>query len=57
MLEIVFAQIHYDRITSLQKAMFARFPEMRKFSLATVASIDDRDSLAKHFGGLKESIL
>ena len=37
--------------------MFARFPEMRKFSLATVASIDDRSSLAKHFGGLKKETL
>ena len=50
-------QIHYDRITSLQKAMFARFPEMRKFSLATVASIDDRKNLAKHFGGIKTETL
>ncbi len=30
---------------------------MRKFSLATVASIDDRRSLAKHFGGLKKETL
>ena len=37
--------------------MFARFPEMRKFALATVASIDDRKSLAKHFGGLKKETL
>lgn len=37
--------------------MFVRFPEMRKFSLATVASIDDRQSLAKHFGGLKTETL
>ena len=50
-------QIHYDRITSLQKAMFVRFPEMRKFALATVASIDDRASLAKHFGSLKKETL
>ena len=50
-------KIHYDRITSLQKAMFVRFPEMRKFALATVASIDDRASLAKHFGSLKKETL
>jgi len=37
--------------------MFVRFPEMRKFSLATVASIDDRQSLTKHFGGLKTETL
>ena len=55
--DLQFFQIHYDRITSLQKAMFARFPEMRKFALATVASIDDRQSLSKHFGGLKQETL
>lgn len=37
--------------------MFVRFPEMRKFALATVASIDDRASLAKHFGSLKKETL
>ncbi len=34
-----------------------RFPEMRKFALATVASIDDRANLEKHFGGLKTETL
>lgn len=37
--------------------MFVRFPEMRKFALATVASIDDRRNLAKHFGGIKTETL
>jgi len=30
---------------------------MRKFALATVASIDDRTNLTKHFGGLKTETL
>ena len=49
--------IHYDRITSLQKAVFTKYPEMRKFALATVASIDDRSSLEKHFGSAKKDTL
>ena len=53
-------QIHYDRITSLQRAMFAKYPEnpeMRKFALSTVASIDDQENLAKYFKGLKTEML
>lgn len=50
-------QLHYDRITSLQHAMFAKYPEMRKFALATVASIDDRDNLQKHFKNLSQDTL
>ena len=49
--------LHYDRITSLQKAVFSKFPEMRKFALATVASIDDRENLIKHFEGLSKETL
>ena len=49
--------IHYDRITSLQQAMFAKYPEMRKFALATVASIDDRENLTKHFQDLSKDVL
>ena len=49
--------VHYDRITSLQKAVFSKFPEMRKFALATVASIDDRENLVKHFEGLSKETL
>ena len=44
---------HYDCITSLQKAAFKSFPELRKFSLANVASIDTRTALAKHFEPLR----
>lgn len=49
--------LHYDKITSLQKAVFKKFPEMRKFALATVASIDDRENLKEHFDGLSKEIL
>ena len=45
-------QIHYSRITSLQKAAFAKFPDLRLFALTNVASVDTRDSLVEHFGCL-----
>ncbi|XP_063231396.1 RNA helicase aquarius [Bacillus rossius redtenbacheri] len=50
-------QIHYSLITSLQKAAFAKFPDLRSFSLANVASVDTRDNLLKHFGPLSEQKL
>ena len=53
-------QIHYDRITGLQRAMFAKYPDnydMRRFALATVASIDARENLEKYFKDLKKEIL
>ncbi|KAH9631581.1 hypothetical protein HF086_004348 [Spodoptera exigua] len=40
---------HYSRITSLQKAAFSKFPDLRLFALANVASVDTRESLQKHF--------
>lgn len=45
-------QMHYKKITSLQKAAFAKFPDLRSFALSNVASVDTRQSLEKHFGGL-----
>ncbi|XP_018334120.1 RNA helicase aquarius [Agrilus planipennis] len=50
-------QIHYRKITSLQKAAFAKFPELRMFALANVASVDTRNSLIKHFGPLSQEKL
>lgn len=50
-------QIHYDKITSLQKAAFSKFPELRAFSLANVASVDTRKALEKHFGPLSRDQL
>ncbi|XP_069675214.1 RNA helicase aquarius [Periplaneta americana] len=50
-------QIHYSRITSLQKAAFAKFPDLRDFSLANVASVDTREALLKHFGPLSQEKL
>ncbi|XP_006823851.1 RNA helicase aquarius [Saccoglossus kowalevskii] len=41
--------IHYDRITSLQRGAFKYFPELKKFSMANVGSIDTRDKLLAHF--------
>ncbi|NXW09774.1 AQR helicase, partial [Fregetta grallaria] len=49
--------IHYDRITSLQRAAFAHFPELYDFALSNVAAVDTRDSLVKLFGPLSSSIL
>ena len=37
----------------LQKAAFAKFPDLREFSLANVASVDTREALLKHFGPLR----
>ncbi|XP_045537954.1 RNA helicase aquarius [Papilio machaon] len=48
---------HYSRITSLQKAAFSKFPDLRLFSLANVASVDTRESLQKHFGNLSDKAL
>lgn len=39
--------IHYDRITSLQRAAFAHFPELYDFALSNVAEVDTRESLVK----------
>ncbi|XP_046401770.1 RNA helicase aquarius isoform X1 [Ischnura elegans] len=50
-------QIHYSKITSLQKAAFAKFPDLRSFSLANVASVDTRETLLKHFGPLSNDML
>ncbi|XP_023721856.1 RNA helicase aquarius [Cryptotermes secundus] len=50
-------EIHYSRIKSLQKAAFAKFPDLRDFSLANVASVDTREALLKHFGPLSQEKL
>ena len=36
-----------------QYAVFAKFPELRKFALATVANTDTRDALMEHFQALR----
>lgn len=50
-------QMHYQKITSLQKAAFAKFPELRSFALKNVASVDTRAALEEHFGGLDAASL
>ncbi|XP_017876403.1 RNA helicase aquarius [Ceratina calcarata] len=50
-------QLHYTKITSLQKAVFAKFPDLRGFALANVASVDTREALYKHFGLLSQEKL
>nr|XP_005006379.1 LOW QUALITY PROTEIN: intron-binding protein aquarius [Cavia porcellus] len=49
--------IHYDRITSLQRAAFAHFPELYDFALSNVAEVDTRESLVKFFGPLSSNTL
>ena len=50
-------QLHYDRITALQKAAFVKYPELRQFVLANVASVDTRQALTKHFKDLGYAFL
>ncbi|KAK6481299.1 RNA helicase aquarius-like isoform X2 [Huso huso] len=49
--------MHYDRITSLQRAAFAHFQELHNFALSNVAAVDTRDSLLKLFGPLSPNTL
>ncbi|XP_072555037.1 RNA helicase aquarius isoform X2 [Paramormyrops kingsleyae] len=49
--------LHYDQITSLQRAAFAHFPELQDFALSNVAAVDTRESLIKHFGPLSPNTL
>ncbi|KRT85402.1 hypothetical protein AMK59_171, partial [Oryctes borbonicus] len=50
-------QLHYSKITSLQKAVFAKFPELRNFALANVASVHSKEQLLKHFSPLSQENL
>ncbi|MBN3326288.1 AQR helicase, partial [Atractosteus spatula] len=49
--------LHYDKITSLQRAAFAHFPELHDFALSNVAAVDTRESLIKQFGYLSPNTL
>ncbi|XP_038597174.1 RNA helicase aquarius isoform X2 [Tachyglossus aculeatus] len=49
--------IHYDRITSLQRAAFAHFPELYNFALSNVAAVDTRGALMKLFVPLSSNTL
>lgn len=50
-------QLHYSKITSLQKAAFAKFPDLKIFALTNVAAVDTRKALESHFGSMNENIL
>uniref|UniRef100_A0A1A9X2R8 RNA helicase aquarius n=1 Tax=Glossina brevipalpis TaxID=37001 RepID=A0A1A9X2R8_9MUSC len=50
-------QLHYKKITSLQRAAFAKFPDLKLFALSNVASVDTREALERHFGNLNEDAL
>ncbi|XP_062502366.1 RNA helicase aquarius-like [Corticium candelabrum] len=49
--------IHYDKITSLQRVTFKHFEELKYFAMSSVAEIDKRDSLLKHFKPLTNATL
>jgi len=49
--------LHYQRIGDLQRAVFVKYPELRKLSLATIASIEDREQLVKYFQRLGRDTL
>lgn len=50
-------QIHYKKITALQRAAFAKFPELKLFALTNVATVDTREKLKSHFDMLDENSL
>lgn len=50
-------QIHYKKITALQRAAFAKFPELKLFALTNVAAVDTREKLKSHFDMLDEKSL
>eukprot|EP00066_Takifugu_rubripes_P001547 XP_003962796.1 PREDICTED: intron-binding protein aquarius [Takifugu rubripes] len=49
--------IHYEKITSLQRAAFVHFPDLQDFALSNVAAVDTRESLNKIFGNLSPNSL
>ncbi|XP_023807311.1 intron-binding protein aquarius isoform X2 [Oryzias latipes] len=49
--------LHYDKITSLQRAAFSHFPELNDFAMSNVAAVDTRETLTKHFGHLSPNML
>lgn len=49
--------LHYNKITSLQRAAFKNFPELHNFALSNVASVDTREALLKQFKPLKNTKL
>ncbi|KAK2717182.1 hypothetical protein QYM36_007331, partial [Artemia franciscana] len=50
-------ELHYGRITSLQRAAFVKFPDLRRFALSNVASVDTRETLVRHFEPLSAEVL
>lgn len=48
---------HYARLSKLQRAVFVKYPELRSLALATIASIEDREQLEKHFLELSKETL
>jgi len=50
-------EIHYNKITALQKAAFVKYPELRQFVMANVASVNTRQALHKHFQSLSTTVL
>lgn len=49
--------IHYNKMASLQRAVFKYFPELHDFAMSNIASIDTREALLQHFGSLSNKTL
>ncbi|XP_055384835.1 RNA helicase aquarius [Condylostylus longicornis] len=50
-------QLHYSKITSLQRAAFIKFPDLKIFTIKNVANVDSHEILQKHFSALDQENL
>ncbi|KAL5274552.1 AQR family protein [Megaselia abdita] len=50
-------QLHYSKIISLQKAAFAKFPDLKMFALKNIAAVDTREALKRHFCPMNQETL
>jgi hypothetical protein len=49
--------LHLIFVVDLQRAVFVKYPELRRLALATIASIEDREQLERHFLRLDRATL
>lgn len=51
-------EIHYEKITSLQRAVFKHYKSetMEEFAMSNVANVDTRETLTKYFRKLRLAI-
>ncbi|XP_050420307.1 RNA helicase aquarius [Adelges cooleyi] len=48
---------HYDKVASLQAAVFGKFTKLKDFALSNINALDNYDSLIKHFKSLSNEEL